>query len=75
MEEWKIIGNFPNYEISNLGRVKSNSVSSRNLEGNGYILTPAYSAYSSGYLQVVLCADGLKKCKRIHRPESFRGDN
>ena len=59
MEIWKTIQDFPDYEISNLGRVKSHK---RKQE---VILSPA--EYSNGYLFVLLYHKGIKKGCLIHR--------
>ena len=56
-EIWKKIKNYDDYEISNLGNVKS-------LKSNK-ILKPSKS--SSGYLQVTLCKNGKTKNFFIHR--------
>lgn len=62
MEEWKIIENFPSYEVSSLGRV-------RNLK-TGKIRKPV--VHHSGYLQLNLVKeDGSKKTVYIHRVVAF----
>ena len=60
-EIWKVVDNFPNYEISNLGRIRSKK--------NG-ILKPQKT--SNGYLSIILYArqkfaPTLVKSARIHR--------
>lgn len=58
-EIWKEIDGFPDYEVSNLGRVCS-------FKGKyPKILKPGKS--SSGYLQVILCMGGKGVRKTIHR--------
>ena len=55
-EIWRSINNFPNYEISNIGRV-------RNVHGR--ILKPSIS--HKGYYYVGLCKQGKQKKNVIHR--------
>ena len=60
-EEWKPTPGYDGkYEISNYGRVKSNSQKS-----NGRILAPGNNG--SGYYYVILCKDNKKKKCTIHR--------
>jgi len=59
-EEWKTIEDFPDYEISNLGRVKSFK---RCREGK--ILKPGKN--SNGYLIVGLWKNKKRYNKRVHR--------
>ena len=62
MEEiWKQIENYPNYYISNYGRVKSFSRSSK----NGRIIKLGYN--NDGYNQVLLYKDGKRKTFRVCR--------
>ena len=49
-EEWKLVKNYPNYEVSNTGKVRSNKN-----QHNQIILKPGIS--KSGYARVVLCND------------------
>ena len=58
-EMWKKIENYNDYEISNLGNIKSLK------NGIQKILKPSKS--SSGYLQIVLCKNGKTKCHFIHK--------
>lgn len=58
-EIWKKIREYNDYYVSNLGRVKSFK---KNKEK---ILKPGLSL--SGYLQVILCQDDIKKCCLVHR--------
>lgn len=63
-EEWKIIKEFPKYQVSNKGRIKSIT------KGKEYILSPYYK---NGYLIVSLCKktpkgkESIRKDKRVHR--------
>lgn len=57
MEVWRTVEDFPNYEISNMGRI-------RNIN-TGYVLSPGDNGH--GYLQVTLCQNGEKKRVYIHR--------
>ena len=56
-EKWKSIDNFPDYYVSNLGRVYSNK--------SNKCLSPKSS--NRGYLSVTLCKDDTNKLKSIHR--------
>lgn len=56
MEEYRIIKDFPDYEVSNLGRV-------RNIK-TGKILSPGVDR---GYMIICLCKGGEKKMCKIHR--------
>ena len=56
-EIWKTISDYPNYEISDLGRVRR--------IGAENCLAPCVDC--AGYLQVKLCKDGFAKTIRIHR--------
>jgi len=58
MEEFKIISDFPNYKISNFGRIYS--------EKTKKFLKPI-SSDSWGYHLVILCYKNKKKTYRIHR--------
>ena len=57
MEEFKIIKDFDNYEVSNFGNVRNNQT--------GHILKPGIN--TQGYYFVNLYKDGKIKTKRIHR--------
>ena len=57
MEIYKVITDYPNYEISNLGRV-------RNIE-TCKVLRPGRD--KGGYLFVILCKGGERKHQYIHR--------
>lgn len=58
-ETWKRINGYEEYEISNLGRVKSFK-----RDRKGKIMKPKFSGE---YLAVTLCADGQQERKTIHR--------
>lgn len=74
-EVWKIINGFPNYQVSNLGRIKRTAFYKRCLKGqsdseirllhNELILKPYDSG--NGYLKVNLTKDRKKYSKFIHR--------
>ena len=58
MEVWKKIENYPNYEISNLGNVKSYHFKKpKNLK----------KELNLGYYRVVLCNKGISKRFLVHR--------
>lgn len=57
MEEWKTIIEAPNYEVSNLGRI-------RNKKLNRYVRT---FINNSGYIQVVLRKDNRNLYRLVHR--------
>jgi hypothetical protein len=61
-EEWRTIKSFPNYAVSDLGRIKR--LTARTCAKAGTILkTPL----SNGYPIVDLCKDGNKKTFLVHR--------
>lgn len=67
MEEWKVIEEFPNYEVSNLGRVRSiKHINSVGRLVNSTILKPQPDGRHF-YYHVNLLADGKKKTVNIHR--------
>lgn len=57
-EIWKSIKDFPNYEVSNLGRVRNKNTNN--------ILKPALDK-TTGYLKVNLWNNGTEKMHTIHR--------
>ena len=59
IEQWKPVEGFENYEVSNLGRVKSLWY------GKEKILKPVKNKY--GYLRVGLCRNGQCKMFLVHR--------
>jgi len=62
MEEWRTIKGYPNYEISNLGKVKSLNY---NHTGKSQLLKP--NQMKTGYLYVVLWHNRRHTVKLIHR--------
>lgn len=78
-EEWRPIpGYFELYDASNFGRVRSLDRLVKYSNGKivfhkGGILSPGKN--TKGYLTVILCKDGKKKCFRVHRLvwEAFNG--
>jgi len=59
MENWKQIKEFPNYEISDLGKVRYNS--------NGRIKIRKLLKTSNGYLKVNLSHNKIIKTKSVHK--------
>lgn len=57
MATWKNINEFPQYSVSDDGRVRNNKT--------GKILTQ--NPDTNGYLSVGLCRDGKQTTKRVHR--------
>ena len=68
MEEWKVIEEFPNYEVSNLGRVRSIiHADSMGRTKGGNILKQAFDG-KRNYLHVNLYKDGSKThSTNVHR--------
>lgn len=62
MEIWKDVEGYPNYQVSNMGRVKSLNY---NHTGKEKILKGVKNDY--GYLQIKLCKEGKVKNIPIHR--------
>lgn len=62
MEIWKDIEGYPNYQVSNMGRVKS-----FNYKQTGKEKIMKGSKNNSGYPQVSLCKEGKTKTYLIHR--------
>ena len=56
-EEWRSISQYMNYQVSNIGRIRNIST--------GRILKPGQN--TSGYLQVVLCDNNIRKTSYVHR--------
>jgi hypothetical protein len=67
IEEWRRIGGFDNYSVSNLGNVRN--------DRTGRILRAGLS--STGYLIVILYQDGTKSTKYVHHlvATTFLGDS
>lgn len=63
-ECWRFISGFPNYRVSNFGRVK---VLNRQNMGYPAILKPNLTASSSGYVMVQLSINNKPKTFQIHR--------
>lgn len=61
MEIWKEIKDYENYQVSNLGNVKSLNY---NRTGKESVLK---AGLSKGYFQIVLHNNGLRKTKPIHQ--------
>lgn len=61
IEEWKDIEDYPNYQVSSMGRIKSLNY---NKTGKEKIMkvTPC-----NGYFNLTLCKDGKTKQFQIHR--------
>jgi hypothetical protein len=59
VEEWRVIADYPDYEVSNVGNVRSNK------NGKVRILKP--SANNKGYKHVVLHLNGNAKTFKVHR--------
>lgn len=69
-EIWKTISECPNYQISNLGRVKSIEHKVKSKNGSMRIVSEKIlkpSEDGSGYLKVCLCKEGKEKTIKIHR--------
>jgi hypothetical protein len=58
-EEWRVVANYPDYEVSTLGRVRSKA------RKNPIIVKPAKDR--AGYLHITLARNGKKKTYNIHR--------
>lgn len=68
MEIWKILND--NYEVSNMGRVRSLSRVIKSAFGGEYIKEGRILKQNDngqGYLQVMLCSNGVNKSERVHR--------
>lgn len=64
-EEWRYIVGFPNYQISNCGRVRSLDKVVSNKLYKGKILKTQLTY--KGYVRVTLQHDGVKKTLQVHR--------
>ncbi|MDU9394545.1 NUMOD4 motif-containing HNH endonuclease [Pseudomonas sp. zfem002] len=65
LEQWKTIADYPDYAISNLGRVKR--LTSRTCAKAGSILKTPGRSKSRPYLSVDLCFLGGKRTELVHR--------
>ena len=67
MEEWRGINGFPNYEVSNMGRVRSiDHVDNLGRSISGRILKQCYDGLHH-YLHVNLCNNGTNLTRNVHR--------
>ena len=65
-EVWKTIPNYPNYKVSNCGRVKSvDRTDTRGRNRKGKVLKQSQDG--SGYMQVTLYEDGKGKNIKVHQ--------
>jgi len=66
-EEWRLIGGFPGYEVSSLGRVRCWNPINRNAfpPRESRMLRPG--RHSAGYLTVCLVASGKHRSRYVHR--------
>jgi len=65
MEEWRVIVDFPDYAVSNLGQIKRVNLDHRNHKLTGAPLKWAIS--KSGYAAVTLCRDRKPYAVRVNR--------
>lgn len=72
MERWQKIAEAPAYSVSSQGRVRRDVPDYRGI-GEGRILAP--STHRRGYLAHVLCVNGRKITRKVHRLvcEAFNG--
>ncbi len=63
IEEWRVVLGFPDYEVSNLGRVMRSTLGASTRPGR--VLKQNTDYY--GYLRVCLCRDGKKTTMKVHR--------
>jgi len=61
-EIWKDIKEYPGYQVSNWGRVRS-----LNYLHTGQMVVLKLSKNKYGYLEVGLCKNGKKKSRKVHR--------
>jgi len=67
-EIWKDIEGFENYQVSNLGRVKSldrDFINGKPLIRKGKILKPSFNGY--GYLRVSIYKNNTVSTRKVHR--------
>lgn len=66
-EEWKTIKDFPNYQVSNMGRIRSiDRIDSRGYYQKGKLLRP-YKRLKDGYLKINLYNKNTIHTKYVHR--------
>lgn len=63
-EEWKEIDGFPNYMVSNLGRIKSLNY---NRTGKEQILMQKKAGRNKNYFNIILFQNGKSKTLKVHR--------
>ncbi len=72
-EEWRTVEEFPTYEVSNLGRVRRLPISKffPTVQLRKIMFNPV-----TGYCELILCENYVKKMRRIHRlvAAAFLGD-
>jgi hypothetical protein len=79
MEQWKTVAGYPDYAVSNLGRVKR--LTTRTCARAGAILKSSPRSKTHPYLVVDLCRDGKRKTMAVHQlvaaaflePPAFEG--
>ena len=64
-EEWKTICDYPDYEISSLGRVRKIDPKTKRL----FIVQLSHN--TQGYIQAALTKDGIRKTRRVNRLVAF----
>jgi hypothetical protein len=64
VEEWRVIKDFPDYAVSNMGRVKRITDSANNRKAGFILLTKPNKR--TGYVQVVLTKAGVRSIKSVH---------
>lgn len=72
-ERWALVAKFPDYEVSDAGRVRR--VTSRTCAKAGSILKASPRSRTHPYLVVDLCCEGKRKTSAVHRlvAEAFLG--
>jgi hypothetical protein len=56
-EEWRVIPDFPDYEVSNVGNVRRSK--------NNHLFSPSLDSY--GYRQVIIRRDKQPYCRKVYR--------
>jgi len=67
VEVWKVIDNYPDYEVSNKGRVRSWRKSGPHGGRRNEPKILAYNKHRGGYQMVILCRKGSQKKCTVHR--------